>query len=386
MAYINRLSDINNKLDINIENQIETNNTLTNIDDNIETIRNLNNTTNTSIGTTNNKLDTINTSIEITNDKLDTINTSIGTTNNKLDITNTKLDTLHTDLDGLTFDGSSNLNVIVKNTTPSTAIYNVITDGTNKVNITSNALNNYITNGSTTNEYSKTGLNIYQIYPKKIQYFLYGTNATNGSFALLGAYGCTLGIGSFGFGLVNPRQYSVILVAGSAVPRTLKYHYVNNLGELKTDGSVVMSATNTPYSLGTNIVTINKHWQDGSLGQNDSYHIRIGIANSVGNTIAGADYDDYYNGMITVPNGYIGYLTNYNVWTPAQAWMSTLKWEADGNRYISWTSYNTVNQPHQSGHNGSIGGIYYPGETIGMTRSTAMAGGVAGGMFVLEPI
>ncbi len=38
MAYINRLSNINNKLDINIENQIETNNTLTNIDDNAATL------------------------------------------------------------------------------------------------------------------------------------------------------------------------------------------------------------------------------------------------------------------------------------------------------------------------------------------------------------
>ncbi len=39
MAYINRLSDINNKLDTNIENQEVTNTKLSNIDDNIETIR-----------------------------------------------------------------------------------------------------------------------------------------------------------------------------------------------------------------------------------------------------------------------------------------------------------------------------------------------------------
>ncbi len=49
MAYINRLSDINNKLDISIENQSTTNNKLTNIDDNIETIRTLNNNINNNL-------------------------------------------------------------------------------------------------------------------------------------------------------------------------------------------------------------------------------------------------------------------------------------------------------------------------------------------------
>jgi hypothetical protein len=154
MAYINRLSDINSKLDINNEYQLETNTTLANIDDNIETTRilttNINSTisnnalnvnivsssnkaylyngagtvaitstniglvnaidtndttTHTALTTTNTKLDTINTSIGTTNTtltstntKLDTINTSIGTTNSTLTSTNTKLDTINTSI------------------------------------------------------------------------------------------------------------------------------------------------------------------------------------------------------------------------------------------------------------------------------------------------
>jgi hypothetical protein len=78
MAYINRLSDINNKLDTSIENQTETNSKLANIDDNIETIRILNTTLNTSVTTTNTNLDSINASILTTNTTLSTINQGTG--------------------------------------------------------------------------------------------------------------------------------------------------------------------------------------------------------------------------------------------------------------------------------------------------------------------
>jgi hypothetical protein len=53
MAYINRLSDINNKLDTNIENQTETNSKLANIDDNMAT---LNTNIKNSFDSTNNAL------------------------------------------------------------------------------------------------------------------------------------------------------------------------------------------------------------------------------------------------------------------------------------------------------------------------------------------
>jgi len=112
MAYINRLSDINNKLDINIENQEETNTKLTNIDDNIETLRTLNTTLNTSVNTTNTNLTNINDNIEITNTtltstniKLDTINTSIGTTNTTLTTTNNSLSTINQGV-GFNFQGN----------------------------------------------------------------------------------------------------------------------------------------------------------------------------------------------------------------------------------------------------------------------------------------
>jgi predicted nucleic acid-binding Zn-ribbon protein len=140
MAYINRLSDLNNKLDISIENQNITNDKLTTIDDNIKTTRTQNtivninlesvntnliainnnidtvnsnliainnnidttntkiDTTNTKIDTTNTKIDTTNTKIDTTNTKIDTVNTNITSTNTKIDTTNTKIDTVNTNI------------------------------------------------------------------------------------------------------------------------------------------------------------------------------------------------------------------------------------------------------------------------------------------------
>jgi hypothetical protein len=105
MAYINRLSDINNKLDISIENQLDTNSKLANIDDNIETTRVLTNSINTNIITTNTNLDSVNenlisidNNIDTTNTKLDTINTSVGTVNTSI---NTSIGTSNTTLSNI---------------------------------------------------------------------------------------------------------------------------------------------------------------------------------------------------------------------------------------------------------------------------------------------
>jgi hypothetical protein len=122
MAYINRLSDINNKLDKLNENQQTLNNISSNTDINIEEIKT--NSTNANI-------------------KLDTLHTDLNTTlHGDLTTTNTKLDTLHTDLDNLTFDSSNNLNVnINKQTNYTQGSYNNMLNGTFNTNSYSTSLN-----------------------------------------------------------------------------------------------------------------------------------------------------------------------------------------------------------------------------------------------------
>ncbi len=65
--------------------------------------------------------------------------------------TNTKLDTIHTDLDGLTYDTNSFLNVNVAAGSISVSSVNIKDSSGNNLNSTSNALNSYITNTSLDN-------------------------------------------------------------------------------------------------------------------------------------------------------------------------------------------------------------------------------------------
>ena len=113
--------------------------------------------------------------------------------------------------------------------------------------------------------------------------------------------------------------------------------------------------------------------------------IRVGTGNTAVNTIATSDVNDYYNGVITVPNGYIGYLTNFSMFSPAPAYYFVLKWDVNGVRSMGYIHYNGANTSQVSGSNGSFGGIYTAGESIAFGKSATGASLVCGN-FVLEPI
>ena len=170
MAYINRLSDINNKLDISIENQTSTNNKLTNIDDNIETIRILNNNINNNFNNVfNNNTVDVNVVSGLSSDGKAYLYDGDGTTA----ITYTSLSSTHKGIDtasalyitnGTTRTALSatdtSLNVNISNasipvtgtfypaTQPVSGTINIKDSSGNNLNSTSNALNSYITNTS----------------------------------------------------------------------------------------------------------------------------------------------------------------------------------------------------------------------------------------------
>jgi hypothetical protein len=124
----------------------------------------------------------------------------------------------------------------------------------------------------------------------------------------------------------------------------------------------------------------------GTIAASDQVLIRVGLSNNAANTIASSDIDDTYNGVLTVPNGYIGYLTSISVFTPSQGWINVMKWDTTSALSTTYQFYNTSNQHFSSGFNGSIGGIYTAGESIALQRVTALGASVACGMFTLEPI
>jgi hypothetical protein len=231
-----------------------------------------------------------------------------------------------------------------------------------------------------------SGLNIYQIYPKKIHYTLSGRTESGAASVIMGGTGSSRFIYDVTFGKASPQAFSAVLTGGS-INRIINYHYVNTDGVLKTDGTALLTALNTPVTLSpATMISINKHWMVGSVGASDQVVIRMGTLNNAAYTICHSDVDDYNNGVITVPNGYIGYLTNINVFSPSTCFFGVVKWDVDSYRSVTYPFYNQTNQNFSSGYNGSLGGIYTAGESIAFSRITAQGATIANGMFVLEPI
>jgi hypothetical protein len=246
--------------------------------------------------------------------------------------------------------------------------------------------NTQVVNYGQTTVNGVSGLNIYQVYPKKIHYTLAGRSESTSAAVIMGGTGSQAFIYGFTFGKATPQPFSAIMAIGSAVPRTIKYHYINSLGDLKTDGSITINNTNTVVNLTpSNIISVNKHWIDGVVGTTEQVLIRVGTVNAAGSTIASADFDDYYNGVITVPNGYIGYLTQFSPFTPTAMYIYVYKWDETSIRTMVYNHYNGGNVPVCSGSNGSIGGIFTAGESIAFGKSGGGASVVCGN-FVLEPI
>jgi hypothetical protein len=274
-------------------------------------------------------------------------------------------------------NNSSNLNLPVTSTT---------TDTTQSMDVVVNNGSTTVVNYGQTDVSGRTGLNIYQIYPKKIHYSMGGRTESSSASVLLGGTGSSAFIYGFTFGKASAQPFSAVLTAGT-VPKLIRYEYVDASGNLRLDGSANITALNTVVTLQpTNMISVNKHWMAGSVGTADQLVIRVGTVNAAGSTICHSDVDDYNNGVVTVPNGYIGYLTNISMFTPSQCFLAVVKWDVDSYRSVSYPFYNTSNQNIVAGFNGSLGGIYTAGESIAFSRITPMGASICNGMFTLEPI
>jgi hypothetical protein len=213
-----------------------------------------------------------------------------------------------------------------------------------------------------------------------------GRTESSSSSVIMGGAGSQRFIYDVAFGKASPQTFSAVLTGGT-VPKLIRYEYVDASGNLRLDGSANITATNTVVTLQpTSMISINKHWMAGSVGISDQLVIRMGTLNNTAYTICHSDVDDYNNGVVTVPNGYIGYLTNISVYSPAAAFMAVVKWDENSYRSVTYPFYNASQQNFSSGFNGSLGGIYTAGESIGFSRITTVGASICNGMFTLEPI
>jgi len=367
MAYMNRLSDINNKLDISNENQTDTNSKLKNIDDNIAT---LNSNIKDSFDSTNNSLKVnIVDGTELGNGKAFLYNGD-GIT----PITSTSLTASKNGIDTASA-------LYTSNGTTRTALTSIINGSKNQLETRDNdavteltTIDNKIVQGyNTTNDGGVIGLNINQIRPKNRYYSMRGRSTVADANMIFGGVGNSRYFYSDAFGIANVKTWWAY---SESVARTITYEYVDASGNQAVGTTALPATTWTQLTLqngSTGSFLINKFSQNINTSPATNQLYICHTTNSFAYNAFGGYYQDNYNSLFTVPNGYVACVTNVMFYSSAaDDYFLMLRWSASGIRDVVyyWTSRSGAQQnirENYAGQFGGVGVVFTAGETIAFT-------------------
>ena len=354
-----------------------------------------------------------------------TTNNTLTTTNSTLNTISTTLNTIHNDLDGLTYDGYSSLNVNVANASVAvsgtvdsrvysssgatigataqslqtydyninnaydatgTSIRNLLVgkNGVNYVNLSATSagyLNTNITNSSTTNDYSQTGINMYQILPKVKSYAITGLNNITTADTLMAGSGSNIGINAYQWGKINANKSYWLYTPTGANIRSITYNYIDSAGNDAT--GTATGIVNSYVALQSNIVCLNNFSVSGSVSITSTDALYITLANSGTTTLSVCSLNNVRynmnNAIFTVPNNAIALITSIDaVLGTANEYYYMNVWDANGNRTIPNVAYvysSGVNNMRTAGGGeyGSIGRILTAGETVAFSTGGTTA-------------
>jgi hypothetical protein len=173
-------------------------------------------------------------------------------------------------------------------------------------NTTLSTINGKLT--TTTNDYSTVGLNVYQIYPKTLRYRMAGSSTAVQTYQFLGPEANAVYDGrNFTIGLNQLKNFNIYISPTNPTPtitKSVEVDYINSVGDRVTQ---TISITNVDTNILNGIVNINNlSWTPTSANGNNSGTVigrNVAFRNQLSPYVSGA-------GVITVPNGYIGIISN----------------------------------------------------------------------------
>jgi len=223
---------------------------------------------------------------------------------------------------------------------------------------------------STTNDGGITGINVYQIYPKKLVYTLTGSSSTLVQGQFLGPEAAALenSVSNFLIGRQFPRAFNIFLT-GFSPPggRFIDIDYINSLGNLDYLYNANISTNSTAQIL-TGAVNINRiafnpdvtESVGGTLVARDTFHASGTINRYALNS------NNSGSGVITCPNGYVGFINNlyYNAALPDDLQMII---KDKRNNVVRTRTFYGINTAATNGKYQNIGDInegIYAGESV----------------------
>jgi len=161
---------------------------------------------------------------------------------------------------------------------------------------------------TTTNNNSVVGLNVYQIYPKTLIYRLAGSSTSTQTYQFLGPEANTNYDGrTFTIGINQPKNFSIYISPTNPTPtitKSVDVDYINSIGDRVVE---TISITNVDTDRLFGAVNINNlSWTSAPTNSNNSGTViarNVVFRNQLSPFVSGA-------GVITVPNGYIGIISN----------------------------------------------------------------------------
>ena len=244
---------------------------------------------------------------------------------------------------------------------------------------TTRALDTFINNSASASRGDvRTGINVYTISIPKKQYVLSGyTLVANGIFGYNG--GSMTHNNGLDFAFYNMTAYAFCSVA-----KTLNYEYVDNNWALQTN-SMSLPA-NAWTAITTNSTTsmkgINNYWTD----QRNSEVLTLSYTNGSAPYAVGAiTSNNYFNGIIFIPVGYIGRITQLYFYANAGSIFHIVKFSSTGfMKKVIYTGSNYSNSSIPCTVEG-LGEPIYPTEAVYVYREGTATDSYIYGAVVLEP-
>jgi hypothetical protein len=161
---------------------------------------------------------------------------------------------------------------------------------------------------------------------------------------------------------------------GTSGTKNIIFDYVDSSGNIITSSSIAINGT-TATSLGT-FKCILDFRLDSTIASGEAVY--IGVSSNTTTLRQTSLYSEDINqkliGAITIPTGYIGYITNLTSLVVSASGLQLNKWTSSGVRSAVWRINNTGNIYINSGYDGTLGGIFVAGETLVYSAQTAITG------------
>ena len=230
----------------------------------------------------------------------------------------------------------------------------------------------------------------YPIPPKTKSFQMHAfSDNTASANALMSGIGSAVVVGTFQFGLNNPRQWYFYIPTGSTA-RSVKYHAVDGSGAEVT-GSVAIAANSYVAATQSNLISINRFDISGS---NVSFGASDNIFITTQNTLSSNYFGNIGNtnfsgvGLYTCPNNCIASVTSFDsLCGTANEFIYMDIWDVSGTRSVVSTiqclTGNFINY-RAANESSGIGRVLTAGETLAFHKVGQTARNVNGYVTILQ--